>query len=90
MCLRAGRAGKEKRSVSENGRILSIYRSFTTIGDVRLRLCRKDRIWHLLYKSDALIWWNEFENLTFYNLSYLCAGACQIFCVGGIHHDQQP
>jgi hypothetical protein len=29
---------------------------------VRFRLCRKVRVWHLLYKSDALIWRNEFEN----------------------------
>jgi hypothetical protein len=53
----------------KSGRILSKYRSFTTIGYVRLKLYRKNRIWHLLYKSDTSICENEFENTTFYIVS---------------------
>jgi hypothetical protein len=33
------------------------------------RLCRKDRIWHPLYKSDASIWRDEFEYPTFEDVS---------------------
>jgi len=35
ICLREGAAGEEKRRVSESGRILSRYRLFTALGEIR-------------------------------------------------------